>query len=133
MATGGGSRAGSSRRSRARFAINLVSERESGLFIVPRHEEKSESRESRRNGIRRGRCDAAIRAPPIRLPLFVPAAPRRAERSGAASRRAGEESRSFSINALPLVTAEDKLYSYLLSAFRVGVACLLISARCAAR
>ncbi|KYM96535.1 hypothetical protein ALC62_12799 [Cyphomyrmex costatus] len=64
--------------------------------------EKLESRETprhatpkQRSGIRRGRCDDAIRAS-IRLLLFVPAAS-----SGAEPRHADEESRSFSINAPP--------------------------------
>lgn len=67
--------------------------------------EKLESRETampchtttpvQRSGIRRGRCDDAIRAS-IRLPLFVPTAS-----SGAEPCRADEKSRSFSINASP--------------------------------
>lgn len=62
---------------------------------MPRHARPGHARPKQRSGIRRGRCDDAIRAS-IRLLLFVPAAS-----SGAKPRHADEESRSFSINAPP--------------------------------
>jgi len=108
----------SSRRSRARFTINLVSRRWSGLFIVsawgknwnhekrhatprhatPRHAtprqarpgqaRPGQARPKQRSGIRRGRCDDAIRASiRLLLLLFVPAASSGAERSHATPTR----------------------------------------------
>ncbi|KYM80048.1 hypothetical protein ALC53_09574 [Atta colombica] len=56
---------------------------------TPRHARPGQARPKQRSGIRRGRCDDAIRAS-IRLLLFVPAASSGAERSGATPRRRGE-------------------------------------------
>ena len=115
----------SSRRSRARFTINLVSRRWSGLFIVsawgknwnhekrhatPRHATPRHARpgQARPGQTRPGQAEAAqrnktreMRRCDTRLDPTAIICSSRVERSGAEPRHADEESRSFSINALP--------------------------------